>query len=289
MVNEALQMDQVVSSIDAMLHREQSSYIVPDYLSYLPEKEYGEFPIDPAAREAIVDWYLKIVELCDMSVDTASIAVSILDRFASSPAAKDFLIHREKFQLASLAAIYTAIKIHEASALSPAFVAKLSGGMSTQEDVEKMEIYLLQTITWLVNPPTAMWFAQNFLQLLNLSSKPLMRAIESQVVQSLLKYEFCTIRPSAIGAAAVANALEAVFGRNNYVRRMESILCSTIDIDAGKLQHLRLQLSGAIDVEVDSTNVAQTNNKGHHTPSNCHSQSNDSFAHSPKTVMTTSS
>mmetsp|Transcript_37312 Transcript_37312/g.90593 ORF Transcript_37312/g.90593 Transcript_37312/m.90593 type:complete len:288 (-) Transcript_37312:64-927(-) len=287
MVNEALQMDQVASSIDAMLHREQSSYQVPDYLSYLPANEYGEYPIDPAARESIVNWYLKIVELCDMSVDTAAIAVSILDRFASSPAAKDFLIHREKFQLASLAAIYTAIKIHEKEAISPAFVAKLSGGVSTKEDVERMEMHLLQTITWLVNPPTAIWFAKSFLQLLNLQSKPLMRSVESQVIHSLLKYEFCTVRPSEIAAAAVVNALEAAYGRDVYVRRIERILRSTINTHDGQVQRLRFQLAGAIKCETVST-VVQTSNKGHYTPSN-HTRSNDSYAHSPKTVMTTSS
>ncbi|CAJ1954563.1 unnamed protein product [Cylindrotheca closterium] len=285
MVNEALEMDQVVSSIDAMLHREQSSYQVPDYLSYLPANEYGEYPVDRAAREAIGNWYLMIVERCDMSVDTAAIAVSILDRFASSPAAKEFLIHREKFQLASLAAIYTAIKIHEKEAISPAFVANLSGGMSTKKDVERMEMHLLQTITWLVNPPTAIWFARRFLQLLNIESKQIMRSIESQVIHSVLKYEFCTTRPSEIAAAAVVNALEVAFGRDAYVRRMERVLRSTITMCGGQMKRLRFELAHAIDCEIVSATIAQTNNnKGHSSPSN-QSRSNDSYPHSPKTVM----
>ena len=286
MVNESIEMEQVASSIEAMLHKEQSCYQVPDYLSYLPANEYGEYPIDASAREAIINWYLKIVELCDMSVDTASIAVSILDRFASSPAAKEFLIHREKFQLASLAAIYTAIKIHEKEAISPAFVAKLSGGMSTKEDVEVMEMRILQTITWLVNPPTAMWFAKSFMRLLNLESKKMTRAIEAQVVHSLLNYQFCTVRPSEIAAAAVINALEQVFGRNVFVRRMESVLRQTINAQQGQMHRLRYELAGALNNEIIVTAVAQQqhSNKGLRTPSH-HSRSNDSYAHSPKTVI----
>lgn len=281
MVNQVNEVEQVACSIDAMLRKEQSAYQVPDYLSHLPVHEYGDFPIDPAAREAIVNWYLKIIELCDMSVDTAAIAVSILDRFAASPAAKEFLIHREKFQLASLAAIYTAIKIHEKEAISPAFVAKLSGGISTKEDVERMEMRILQTITWLVNPPTAIWFAHSFLRLLSLESKQLARSIESQVIHSLLKYQFCTVRPSEIAAAAVINSLEAAYGRNTFVRRMENVLRATVN--GSQLHRLRFQLAGALHSEVV---VPVPSNRRRRTPSN-QKRSNDSFAHSPKTVLFT--
>jgi len=285
MVNESQQtMNQCITSIDVMLHRERSVYQVPDYLSCLPQSEYGDYPIDPEAREAIVDWYLKIVELCEYSVDTAVIAISILDRFASSPSAKDFLRHREKFQLASLASIYTAIKIHEKEAISPRFVAKLSGGVSNAEDVERMEIYILQTIQWRINPPTAIWFALNFLKLLNLQSKRLMKSIESQVIHALHNYEFCTVRASEIAAAAVINALESVFGRDVYFRRMELIHRFRINTSSERLNCLCANLDSASNAEVVSTVVQTEKVETPSTPSK--TCSNDQRSHySPKTVI----
>jgi len=295
MVNKAQEIEQIACTIDVMIRKEQSTYQVPDYLSDLPVDQYGKSPIDPSKREAIVNWYLQIVEIFHMSIDTAAIAVSILDRFASSPSAKEFLIHGKKFQLASLAAIYTAVKIHEKEAISPALAAKLSGGVHTKEAIEKMEMRILQTISWRVNPPTAMWFAQSYLQLLNRgldSNNNLMRSIESQVAHSLLKYEFCTVRPSEIAAAAVLNTLEAVYGLDDalsVVRRMESVLCAIVGTNIEQLNRLRFQLAGVVDHSKVLSTVVVQSNKSRHAPSNNHTRANGSHAVSPKTVITTTS
>jgi len=270
-----------------MLRKEESAYQVSDYLSHLPVDECGKRPIDPVAREAILKWYLQIIELCGMSLNTAAIAVSILDRFSSSPAAKEFLTDRNKFKLASLAAIYTAIKIHEKETISSAYVAKLSGGVSTKEDVERMEMKILQTISWLLNPPTAIWFAQSFLRLLHLDSKQLTRSIEGQVVHSILKYKFCTVRQSEIAAAAVANSLEAVYGRNDLVRRMESVLRDTANMDGEQMHLLRSELAKALNFKADSA-VAKSNTARRLPSNRKKSKDESSFTHSPKTVITTS-
>eukprot|EP00980_Cylindrotheca_fusiformis_P029634 scaffold23625_cov137-Cylindrotheca_fusiformis.AAC.19 len=251
MTDQATASEERVSSINAMLRTEKNSYEAVDYLRFVKPSTYGDFPVDRWARDAIVDWFVKIVKTCDYSLETAAIAASILDRFAAVDESKDILIHRQQFQLASLAAIYTAAKVHEGAALSPMFVAKLSGGIHSAEDIEKMEFRVLQAVQWRVHPPTAEWFVRCYLDLIpgmafdKSTRMALMKLIRFQVTHSLLNYEFCSFRASDIALASLLNGVEAFFGCKFSIQ-VENAIRSTTNIKATQcLNRLRTSLCGA--------------------------------------------
>jgi hypothetical protein len=251
MTDQSIAFDQCVSSINVMLTKERTVYEVPDYLRHLRASVYGDFPVDALARDVIVDWFVKIVTLCNYSSETAAIATSILDRFAASDDSKDILAHRENFQLASLTAIYTAVKVHEREVISPAFVAKLSGGLSSVEDIEKMEIRMLKALQWRVNPPTAEWFFRSFLDLVlgsrfDAQRMSLMELGRLQVTFSLLDYDFCTFRASDIALASLLNAVEGIFGDQFCTQQLEAAIHTATNIKAThSLDRLRTRLCGA--------------------------------------------
>lgn len=228
-----------------MLNNERASYEVSDYLQCLNPSQYGDFPVDRRARGAIVDWIVKVVKMCDYSLETAEIATSILDRFAALDESKDVLIHRPSFQLASLTAIYTAVKVHEHEAISSAFVAKLSGGVHTKRDIEKMELRMLQALEWRVNPPTVDLFVSSFLHLVpanafnSLERRWLMKLVRCQVTFSLLGCDFFTFRSSDVALASLLNAMVAVIGDQYNALQLEASVHSRTSI---KVTHALDQL-----------------------------------------------
>lgn len=246
---QKMDFDQSVTTIEVMLRKERTKYNAPDYLRHLPASIFGDRPVDPKAHDAIATWFVKIAELCDFSLETASIAISILDRFAATPDAKDIIISRDKFSLASLTAIYTAVKIHEQKALSPAFVAKLSGGLNSKEDIERMEFRMLKALGWQVNPPTAMWFVRNFFELITddvfdeSSRKLIMDLVQFQVHFSMINYDFCKEYASDIALASLLNAVED--GDCLCPKKLKAFLCQATNIKSDSLESLRVRLCGA--------------------------------------------
>jgi hypothetical protein len=295
MTDQSIAFDQCVSSINVMLRKERTVYEVPDYLGHLRASIYGDYPVDALARDAIVDWFVKIVNLCNYSSETAAIATSILDRFAASDDSKDILTNRANFQLASLTAIYTAVKVHEREAISPAFVAKLSGGLSSIEDIEKMEIRMLKALQWRVNPPTAEWFVRSFLDLapgsgFDASARmSLMELGRLQVTFSLLNYEFCTFRASDIALASLLNAVEGVFGDRFCAPQLEAAIHTATNIKATRsLDRLRTRLCGATYHDAVSKILKEQESQNMTTCKPMYSESRNEMsthAHSPKSVM----
>ena len=137
-----------METLQAMRFQEDRAYQV---------KEWSTTSVDGECRAQMAAWCYQVVDFCHFRRETAAIAMSYMDRFMSISNQTD---DRSYYRLACMSSLYLAVKIHEASAMDPQFVAKLSHGAYAPKDIERMENVLLKALQWRVNPPTAMAFAR---------------------------------------------------------------------------------------------------------------------------------
>lgn len=246
-----IEYEESVDILKTMIMRERSAYKVSDALSHVP---IGDTMVDTKARDAIADWFIKVVNVCDYNIETAEIAISCLDRFASTPDAKDVIMDRASYQLASLAVLYTSVKVHEREAMSPKFVSKLSGGLTSRKEIENMEKRILDAIHWHVNPPTATSFVGLILKLVSdvfdKESRKLLKDLATlQINFSMVNYDFCTESSSSIAIASLLNAIDGLFKDENLLQSFEALISKTLDLDVISLDSLRKRLVEGISHE----------------------------------------
>jgi len=224
-------------TIEAMLQQERSGYLVPDFLATLPASTPLGEPVDIFARQKIAEWCLTIMEVCGYQSETAEIAISYLDRFVSSRNGRAILLDRKEYQLAALTAVYTAAKVHEQQALTPAVISRLSNGERTARDIERMELRMLQAIQWRMNPPTSSAFVRHHLDLipddiLDYNDRRVIFELSKiQINSSLSDYEFCTEKSSQVAFAALLNAVESVYPNGQLLSFFESskAICNSFE------------------------------------------------------------
>lgn len=161
-------MDQALETIATMRFQESSAYAKADWSSLcgIPLHVQSSAIVDMDCRSKICGWFVQVVDFCKFRRETVEIALSFLDRFLLSPQGAGARTDRTTYQLASMTALYTAVKIHEAEAMDPKLVSKLSRGAYSPSEIEEMEQILLTGLQWRVNPPTTMSFVRELMNLI---------------------------------------------------------------------------------------------------------------------------
>ena len=224
------------SSLEAMLRQERSRYLTCDYL-YQDQSESdsptckGPLSALEDDRSKMVQWMYQVADFCKFNRETVEIAMSYFDRLLlSREAAEEAMASTDFFQLAAMTCFYTAAKINEPESFEPWMLAKMSRGLYTGDQVEKMELVVLKAIDWRMNPPTALAFVREFLEIL---PKTHLRENLRETVYDLCKYqtelcvrvyEFVPIRASTIAAGALMNALESVSVNSVTLECVESMM-----------------------------------------------------------------
>lgn len=248
---QQMNIDECFSTMAVMLRQDKIGYKLPDYLRNLPRFTESGLPVDAIARSAIVDWCFLIMETCDYRAETAMIAVSCLDRFVATSDGRSILLDRVQYQLASLAAVYLAIKVHEQQALTPSIIARLSHGLHTEASIEAMERRMLSAISWRVNPPTPLDFSRKFLEIIpeqildDDDREEVIDLVQSQAKLSMKSYDVCLMGASKTAFAALLNAFQRVKG-NKITSSMALMIDQMIDTKSHSFINLQNQLSDAI-------------------------------------------
>lgn len=212
--------DETLDTIEALCHQELG-YQVYDYLG----RSLGplhESLIDVACRSSMIQWCNNLVDFCQYDRETTAYAVSCLDRYLSTPDGTVALLNAEQFQLAAMCALYTSAKIHERQALEPASIAKLSRGVHSTHDVERMEARMLNALKWRVNPPTALRFVHLYLDLIpnhmldDASRQVILDLVKYQLNLALLNYPLSLNKASNLGLAALLNAIDCQEGDGSF-------------------------------------------------------------------------
>ena len=216
----------VLDTVEAMRRQEETGYRTHDYLHQQVPVEPSinqpqqatllGAPVDAECRFRMTEWCYQIVDFCKFKRETVAVSMSYLDRFLASTAGREILLDRSKFQLAAMAALYTAIKIHEPEAMEPGLIASLSRGAYNKEQIEAMEFAMLNAIQWRVNPPTAISFVHLYLDLI---PNTVIHQEARDAIIDLAKYQtelavsdhaFIPVNASFIALAAILNALESM-------------------------------------------------------------------------------
>lgn len=171
--NNYIDTESVLATIEAMRKQEETGYRAYDYLhqqvppfSSMNGPQNTEAPVDVDCRFRMSEWCYQIVDFCKFKRETVAISMSFLDRLLCTPAGLEIFLDRSLFQLAAMTALYTAVKIHEPEAMEPTLIASLSRGAYNKEQVEAMEFKMMNAIQWRLNPPTAIAFVHELLDLI---------------------------------------------------------------------------------------------------------------------------
>lgn len=147
----------------------------------------------------------------------------------------EYGINPEGFKLLGMTSLFVAVKIHghceEYDVLTSTDFASLSRGAFTEKDLEDMEMTLLSSLNWLVNPPTPVNFLVYFLHSIQVDTKTTDQLQFSQGIKmglyELARYflELATSvydlsvrqRPSCVALASLHMALDAM--SDEYIPR----------------------------------------------------------------------
>jgi Cyclin, N-terminal domain/Cyclin, C-terminal domain len=229
--SENLAMVDADSIVAAML-RQEVAYVSQDYLSHhcelVDSGTNGPLHLTiEQDRSKMVGWQYQVADFCSFNRETVAIATSYFDRFLSKDTAAEALSNTDLFQLAAMTCFYTAAKIHEPESFEPWMLSKMSRGLYTAEQVEKMELVILKAIGWRMNPPTALSFVREFLDIL---PESYISEEKRAAVYDLCKFqtELCVriyeFVPSTIAMAALMNSLESLGMDHSSLRLVETYL-----------------------------------------------------------------
>jgi hypothetical protein len=259
-----------LTMMDIMLRKEQTIYAQNDFfnrslpiapVTVTPDSSGNcDLPVDPLCRKTMAKWVVGLCNYCSYDSRMVASIMSCVDRFVATPKGSRMLLNRDKYQVVVMASLYLVAKIQPIHTLEPESIAKLSRGKYTKFDIEVMELEILTSLKWFVNPPTPMLFADEFLKHFDFvpeddsvfesendesssaSSKSsssststteerLIELIKYQIEESIYDYELsCLTRPSHVTFGAFSNALQ-------------SLNIDSSDLDSMRILKERLQIT----------------------------------------------
>jgi len=248
--------DNIMSPIATMLYQEETYYRQYDNLvlqcdkgeEYHRQTNVGPILIDADYRNQMISWCFEIIDFCKFDREIVGIAASYLDRFMKNPVAANAKLDVEDFQLTTVTCLYTAMKIHAPAALSLEQVTNLSRGLYSESQIKAKEMEVLAAIGWRMNPPTAMAFVRELLDLI-----PEQHELEEQttdLVYNLAKLQteraiadstFIPVRPSVIAYCSILNALNAHCPDTKIVQQTDQSISQAANVDGNDSFIIQLQ------------------------------------------------
>ena len=246
------------------LGQQETRYVTRDFLHQeQPEEEQHaagpttaralHIEIDEQCRDKMVAWCFQVAEFCHFSQESIEISMSYLDRFLLTDAGTAALQDRSTYQLACMVCLYTAVKVHEQAAISPAIVSALSRDAYTPAQVEEMERTILQALEWRVNPPTAASFVRLLVELIpqeaaTESQRTIIQEIAAFQLELAVKdYRFVAVQRSIVAYCALLNSLDATPGIDSKTTAcLSTVLAKALQLQPSQHEKVVLGVSGAL-------------------------------------------
>ncbi|XP_057974195.1 cyclin-D3-1-like [Malania oleifera] len=175
----------------------------------------GSFGANPSlvgARREAVEWMLKVNAYYSFSALTALLAVNYLDRFLSS-----FRFQREKpwmTQLAAVACLSLAAKVEETQVPLLLYLqVEDAGYVFEAKTIQKMEILVLSTLQWKMNPVTPMSFLDLIARMLGLKGRlcwEFLRRCDRILLSIVSESRSMCYLPSVIAMATMLQVINSV-------------------------------------------------------------------------------
>ncbi|GMN35076.1 hypothetical protein TIFTF001_005064 [Ficus carica] len=175
-------------------------------------KTLGTNPSLAEARRKAVEWMLKVIAHYSFSALTAVLAVDYLDRFLVS-----FKFQTEKpwmTQLASVACLSLAAKVEETQVpLLLDFQVEESKFVFEAKTIKRMELLVLSTLEWKMNPVTPISFLDYIIRRLGLKD-PLcwefLKRCENIILSVIADSRFMAFLPSIVATATMLHVVDSI-------------------------------------------------------------------------------
>ncbi|EXB89228.1 hypothetical protein L484_006781 [Morus notabilis] len=168
-------------------------------------------PLAEARKEAI-DWMLKVIAHYSFTALTAVLAVNYLDRFLLS-----FEFQREKpwmTHLASVACLSLAAKVEETEVpLLLDFQVEESKFMFEAKTIKRMELLVLSTLEWKMNPVTPISFLDYIIKRLGLKDHlcwEILKRCENIILFLISDSRFMSFLPSIVATATMLHVVDSI-------------------------------------------------------------------------------
>jgi len=270
--------EDIKERLHVMRRQEDSQYYCSDYFKYALSTRNNignSSPIDPVCRAKMTQWCYQVIDFIQFSRETVSIAMDYLDRFICSgcPRAEQVKNCRKEYQLASMTALFMAIKINEPIMIDMVMLTELSKGIYTKEDFAKMETDMLSGLNWRVSGPTPQSFVAHLLALIqyqqqqqqqqqydqnscttnnreSFSPSELQKIFDISLYQielSVGEHKLMTQKPSAVAIASIWNCIEEYYNEADdgtpsiFHRQLLDVISSIESIQIDKEQFLDIK------------------------------------------------
>lgn len=164
-------------------------------------KSSVSFGCDQALRDKICEWCYQVIDRCDIDRSVVSFALSYFDRFMSIHTLKNDI----SMQLVSMTSLYLAVKIHSTKTISVSSMSSLSQGRCREDQLLEMEMRIIRSNHWYLNPPIPSIYLSVVDPLIDDSTRELsIYLIELSVWDGY----FVDKKPSSISYAAIVVAMD---------------------------------------------------------------------------------
>lgn len=182
---------------------------------------------DSVSRDRMVTWIWQVVEHFQFSHETVEIALNYVDRFTCHD--------RVDYQLTCMTALYTAVKIHEHTAIPPAMMAQLSHGLFSTKQIVQHERKLLSALQWRMHPPTTLSFVRVVVP--SVVPRHFQQAVYElavvQLQQSVRVALLRTVPAYVLAYAAILNAVECLNDDDNDKNMNKKVLRNELKVALG--------------------------------------------------------
>ena len=169
-------------------------------------------------RETIVNWKYRVIDSFDIDREIVAQSTNNLDRYTSRCP-----VTACTYQLATVTSLYIVAKLHNLhNQLSLAYFVKISDGKFTANHLQDMELKMLKTLGWRVNPPVPILHSTYLLVYAlpaTVPRRPLIMELTRFLTEAILTdYYFVPFKASTISIAAVFTAID-ITGESVMCRR----------------------------------------------------------------------
>lgn len=194
-----------IGAIVDNLHKAEpkwSAQIKGDYMNSVQQD------ITPRMRSILVDWMIEVHNKFKLRPETVYLTIDLMDRYLSAKP-----IHRSRLQLLGCTCMWVASKYHEIYAPEMKDFVYISDNAFNIHDLLKMETDLVMTLDFNLTVPTALAFADRFIEvyMFDLPSEHqkslLTRMTQYLIERALMTYDLVGELRSKLAAAALFTAV----------------------------------------------------------------------------------
>lgn len=211
----------------SLFTKEQQQLQTPPYTFYFDQTD----PSLLLARKDAVDWILKVKSHFGFTHLTAILAINYLDRFISS-------LHYQNdkpwmIRLLSVTCLSLAAKVEQTEV--PSLLDLQVGDtpyLFEPKNIQKMELLVMATLNWRMNPVTPISFLDHFVRRLGLKTHVLgefFKKCEDLVLSLVSDSRFVGYQPSVLATATMLHVIDQVdfFNSVDYQNLLLDVLKTT--------------------------------------------------------------